>query len=141
MIPGIPSAKCTRGPEYTRGDSRQLWYFSTLTHSLPTLELARELRYEWSSSLLVTLWFPCVVDDEMRREPPFIGGEEGFLGKCFIPSWKAPNRPPNRRLGALNLDDTLGPDMGKAASVNTRKMGPRGPSGGAGTPGVWPHPN
>jgi hypothetical protein len=53
MIPSIPSTKCTRGPEYTRGGRRQLWYFSTLTHSLPTLGLARELRFEWSSSLLL----------------------------------------------------------------------------------------
>jgi hypothetical protein len=53
MIPGIPSAKCTRGPGYTRGGSRQLRYFSTLTHSLPIIGLARELRYEWSSSLFL----------------------------------------------------------------------------------------
>ena len=45
MILDIPSAKCTRDPKYTSGGSRQLWYFSTLTHSLPTLELARELIY------------------------------------------------------------------------------------------------
>jgi hypothetical protein len=32
--------------------------------------------------------------------------------------------PPKRHLGALNLADTLGTDMGKAASNNTRKMGP-----------------
>ena len=61
MISGIPSVKCTRGPEYTRGGSRQLCYFSTLTHSLPILELARELRYKWSSLLLVTLCLSCVV--------------------------------------------------------------------------------
>ena len=61
MISDIPSAKCTRGPEYTRGVSRHLRYFSTLTHSLPILELAIELRYKWSSSLLVTLCLSCVV--------------------------------------------------------------------------------
>ena len=61
MILGIPSAKCTMGPKYTSGGSQQLRYFSSLTHSLPTLELAKELRYEWSSSLLVTLLLFCVV--------------------------------------------------------------------------------
>ena len=78
----------------------------------------------------------------MRRGwPPFIGGEEGVLGKCFIPSWKAPNQPLNRYLGALNLDNTMGTDVGKAVSDSMRKMGLRGPSGGVGAPGVWPHPN
>jgi hypothetical protein len=60
MIPGIPSAKWTRGPEYTRGSSRQLWYFSTLTHSLPTLRLARKLRYEWNCSLFFLHCVPLV---------------------------------------------------------------------------------
>ena len=66
MIPGIPSAKCIRGPKYTSGGSRPLRYFSTLTHSLPTLELARELRYEWlfSSCHIVTL-LCCVVEAQM----------------------------------------------------------------------------
>ena len=99
MIHGIPSTKCTRVPKYTIRGSRQLWYFSTLTHSLPTLELARELRYEWSSSLLVTLCFPCVVDDEMRREPPFIGGEEGVPWKMLHPlmeSTKPTSKLPSR---------------------------------------------
>ena len=53
MTPGIPSTKCTRGPKYISVGSRQLRYFSTLTHSPLTLELARELRYESSSSLFL----------------------------------------------------------------------------------------
>ena len=39
------------------------------------------------------------------------------------------------------MDDTMGTDVGKATSNNTQKMGSRGPSGGVGTPVVWPHPN
>jgi hypothetical protein len=84
MIPSIPSAKCTRGPEYTRGGSRQLQYLSTLTYSLPTLGLARELRYEWSSSLfllhcvsLVLCVFLCYVYRGVA--PLFIHGGEAML--------------------------------------------------------------
>jgi hypothetical protein len=75
-------------------------------------------------SLLARSLLCCIfpsVDEWRRGWPPFIGGEEGVLGKCLLPSWKAPNR----RLGALNLPDTLGTDVGKAASDNMRKMGPR----------------
>jgi len=80
MIPDIPSTKCTRGPKHIGGGSRQLWYFSTLTHLLPTLELARELRYEWNSSLLVTLSLSCVVLAEAQNGVCCRGG----LAPLFI---------------------------------------------------------
>jgi hypothetical protein len=54
-----------------------------------------------------------------RREPPFIGGEEGFLGKCFIPSWKAPNQPQTDVLGMLNLAIPYGTIIAKAIADNT----------------------
>jgi hypothetical protein len=38
-----------------------------------------------------------------RREPPFIGGEEGVFEKGFILTWQAPNRPQ----GTLNPGITL----------------------------------
>jgi len=95
MIPGIPSAKCIRGPKYTSGGSRQLRYFSTLTHSLSTLKLARELRYEWGSSLLVTLCLSCVVCRWMRgSEGVFIGWEE---------EWRPLNAPCQRSMCLFTL--------------------------------------
>jgi hypothetical protein len=47
--------------------------------------------------------------------------------------------PPNRHLGALNLANTLGTDVGKAPSDNTRKMGPRRAGGGAAAPQLSPN--
>jgi hypothetical protein len=76
------------------------------------------------------------MNDEWRRGwPPFIGGGEGVLGKCLLSSWKAPNH----HLGALNLADTLGTDVGKASSDNTLKMGLRRASGGAAAPQMSPN--
>jgi hypothetical protein len=45
----------------------------------------------------------------------FYRWRRGVLGKCLLSSWNAPNH----HLGVLNLADTLGTDVGKAASDNT----------------------
>jgi hypothetical protein len=71
----------------------------------------------------------------------------GFLGKCFIPSWKAPNRPPIRHLGALSLDNTMGTEVGKVVFDNTWKWAREAPvvvqahqgCGHTPTRPKWPH--
>ena len=63
--------------------------------SLPTklLELARAYAHGVEMLLLLlcdALVLLCVLEMR-RREPSFIGGEEGSLWKCSIPSWKVQN--------------------------------------------------
>jgi len=60
-----------------------------------------------------------------RREPPFIGGEEGAFGKCFIAIWKVPNQPPS----IVNLGDTTIPTLGKAVNTNRPSLRPNGSLG------------
>jgi hypothetical protein len=52
--------------------------------------------------------------------------KRGLFGKCFLPSWKVPNR----HHGALNLDVTWWTVIAKAASTNRPKLGPIEATGG-----------
>jgi hypothetical protein len=81
----------------------------------------------WCSSCLEVLF-------SNEEGPPLIGGEEGAFGKCFIPMWKVPNRPPS----TLNLGDTTILTLGKAVSINQPSLMPNGASGGAAAPWATP---
>jgi hypothetical protein len=61
-----------------------------------------------------------------RREPPFIGGEEGALGNVRDHHMQVGNH----LLGTFNPPNTCGMDVATAVSVNRLNSKPNGAGGG-----------